>query len=384
MHDVFKKRVLELQQRLADGKLDVFLVSDPDSIYYFTAYWGYLGMEFGRPTMLVVPRDGSCTLVTPAMEEEMARAMTWVDDIRTWRDGAEWEWAAHLRDLLGGYKRLTLGIERFLIHPVILDALHKGLRNPTLRDGTAVLTDMRMIKTPEDIEIMRQAGQVAVAMVEAGVKAVGEGVPEYEVALAVIAGGTRKAAEFLSAEGPERLTSPTTHFLQILKSGAETSMMHRRSTVRSLQRGDPVFMCCCGITNFKQVKLGFDRVVFVGSIRDEHARWAETARRAQAAALDAIRPGVPAEEVHFAAQEVLRSAGFEPAGRTGRSVGYSYLEKPELKEEDKTPLQPGMTLAVDGNVTVRGEFACQFGDSIVVTDGGFEFLTDYPREVRVI
>ena len=47
---------------------------------------------------------------------------------------------------------------------------------------------------------MRQAGQVAIAMCEGGVKAIAEGVHEYDVALGVIAGGTRKAAEFLGEE----------------------------------------------------------------------------------------------------------------------------------------------------------------------------------------
>ena len=384
MDNRFEERLLELQERLRDEALDAFLLTDPDSVYYFTAYWGYLGMEFGRPTMLVVPAHGDSTLITPAMELEMARAMTWVHDIRTWRDGVDAEWIGHLRDLLTRRHVTRLAVERYQIHPRVLDAVMSELAGPAIRNGSDLLADMRMIKSPEDIAIMRQAGKVAVSMVEAGIEAIEVGVPEYEVALAVLAGGTRKAAELLSENADERLASPMLHFLQILKSGSETSMMHRRSTLRPIERGDPVFMCCCGIANFRHVKLGFDRSVFVHEASDDHLRWAETARRTQAAALETIRPGVSAEDVHYAGMEVLRSAGIEPAGRTGRAIGYSYLEKPELTEGDKTILRPGMALAVDGNVTIKGQFACQFGDSVIATEYGFDFLTEYPREVRII
>jgi Xaa-Pro aminopeptidase len=231
---------------------------------------------------------------------------------------------------------------------------------------------------------MQQAGQVAVAMAEAAVGAIGEGVPEYEVALAVLAGGTRKAAEFLSDDDLERLFSPTIYGLQILQSGPDLSMVHRRSTVRRIKKGDPVYLCFCGIANFKQFKLGFDREFFVGSVTDKHARIYEVALQAQVAALDMIRPGILAEEVHTTAKEIYRQAGFGPAYRTGRGIGYSFLEKPELKHGDKTPLQAGMTLAVDGGITIPGEFGARVGDSIVVTETGYEYLTPYPKELCIL
>jgi Xaa-Pro dipeptidase len=221
-------------------------------------------------------------------------------------------------------------------------------------------------------------------MVEAGKAALGEGVPEYEVALAVIAGGTRKAASFLTDDGWEHFISPTVHNLQILQSGHDTSKVHRRSNLRRLERGDPVYMCFCGMVNFKQYKLGFDREFFIGSVTDEQARIYETTVAAQQAALAAVRPGVAAEEVHAAAAEVYRSAGFSPGYRTGRAIGCSFLEQPELKAGDKTQLRSGMTFAVDGGITVPRSFGGRVGDSIVVTDDGYEVLTPYPKDLCIV
>ncbi|MGD9287407.1 MAG: aminopeptidase P family N-terminal domain-containing protein, partial [Desulfobacterales bacterium] len=76
MHDLFKERILEFQKRIADEGVDLAVIDDPDSIYFLTGFWGYLGMDFGRPTILVIPATGAPTLITPAPEAEMAASMT--------------------------------------------------------------------------------------------------------------------------------------------------------------------------------------------------------------------------------------------------------------------------------------------------------------------
>ena len=86
MQDLQKKRVMEFQRRIADENIDLAVIHDPDNIYFLSGFWGYLGMDFGRPTILVIPRSGRPTLITPGLEAEMAGNMTWIDDIREWTD----------------------------------------------------------------------------------------------------------------------------------------------------------------------------------------------------------------------------------------------------------------------------------------------------------
>jgi Xaa-Pro aminopeptidase len=384
MLDENRKRTAELQQRLADENADLFLVADPDSIFYFAGCWGYLGMDFDRATLLLVPRAGDPVLITPGMEAEMCRAMTWVGDVREWTDGVNGEWMAVLDRYLENCGRIEILMEQRKTPAKVLEATRHCSPTSNIRDGTKLIAEMRMIKTPAEIAIMRQAGEIAVEMVKGGRAAIQEGVPEYELALAVIASGTRKAAEFLSDTGPDRLFSPTIYNLQVMQSGHETCMVHRRSTVKRLHRGDPIYFCFCGIANFKQFKLGFDREFFLHSATDEQVRTYETAVAAQQAALSAIRPGVPCEEVHAAAEDVYRRAGHGLSYRTGRGIGYSFLEEPQLKRGDKTPIRAGMTFAVDGGITVPGRFGARIGDSIVVTSNGFEYLTEYPRNLAIV
>lgn len=279
---------------------------------------------------------------------------------------------------------MTIGIEKARIPQLIIEYLRKKISNARLVDASNIITELRIIKSKEEIAVMRQAGQVAIAMAKAGVEAIAEGVPEYEVALAVLAGGTRKAAEFIEMENSEHLFFPTIHGLQVMQSGHETSMVHRRPTIRRIRRGDPVYLCFCGIAKFRQFKLGFDRQFFVGTVSDEWARIYNIALQAQETALKMIRPGVIAEDIAITVEEVYREAGFDTPYRIGRGIGYSFLEPPEIKRGDKTSLQPGMTLAVDGAITIPGEFGARVGDSIVVTNRGYELLTPYPKELRVL
>ena len=384
MPSVCVDRTIELQRRMSDEGIDLFVVTDVDSVYYLSGFWGHLGLEFDRATIVVVPSTGEPTLITPAMEAEMGRAMSWIAEVREWTDGIDGEWKRPLADLVSHPASRVIAVEAHKTDPRILDVLRREAKEASIKDGAAILSDMRMIKSPDEIAVMRQAGKIAVAMCQAGREAIAEGVPEYELALAVIAGGTRKAAEFLDDEGPDQLFSPTIYNLQIMQSGRHTCMVHRRSTVKRLEKGDPIYFCFCGVANFKQFKLGFDREFFLGSVTDSHARVYETAVKAQQAALSMIRPGVIADEVHAAAEEVYQSAGFGLSYRTGRGIGYSFLEEPQLKRGDKTRLQAGMTFAVDGGITLPGEFGGRIGDSIVVTDNGFEYLTEYPRELTIV
>ncbi|MBC8727766.1 M24 family metallopeptidase [Paraburkholderia sp. UCT2] len=377
----YKGRVSKLREALRVAHVDLALITDPDSVAYFGGFWNYLGVEFGRPTLMVIPQDRDPVLITPLMESEMCARMTWIKDIRPWADGIDDEWRKPLQDVLQASGAKRLGIERAKMPALVANAL--PVEPGSLTDIGQIIFDQRTIKSDSEIAIMKQAGQVAVAMVESAKDVIKEGVPEYEIALAVIAGGTRKAASFLN-DHEDRFVSPTIYNLQILQSGRDVCLVHRRSSVRKLKRGDPVYLCFCGIANFKNYKLGFDREFFVGSVTDEQARVYEAAVAAQQAALAQIKPGVRCEDVNAAAEQVYRDAGFAPGYRTGRSIGYSFLETPELKRGEQRTLEAGMTFAVDGGITIEGEFGGRIGDSIVVTADGFEYLTNYPRNLAVV
>ncbi len=377
-----KLRTARLQQRMTEAGITHAVFTSESSIAYLAGFWGYLGIEFGRPTMLVVAADAEPVVITPLMESEMVGAMTWVSDIRTWEDAGQNTWGRALAGALPG-RPSEIWVERTDMPAVVRAFLDQQFPDVPLKDIGPVLGAQRMIKSPLEISVMRQAGEVAGAMMAAAHQSLREGAQEYESALAVIEAGTRKAAGFLTDTGWERFVSPMIHNLQILQSGRDASMVHRRASVKSYQRGDPVYFCFCNMAQFKQYKLGFDRMFHIGDVSDEGARVQQAAIDAQQAAIAAIRPGVLAQDVSEAANAVYAARGYQMGYRTGRSIGVAYLEAPELKAGDETVLQPGMTFAVDGGISVDGVTAGRIGDSIVVTEDGCEYLTHYPRELLV-
>ncbi len=373
-------RMEDLRGRLDQAGFDVALITDDDSVYYLTGYYDYLHMDFGRPTILVVPRDGKSLLITPSMERDMAEAAARVDGIATWNDGDGKEWREELPSAITAAKRV--GIEPDQMPPVVRNYINRITDGSQLGDVTPLLADMRMVKSAKELQQARHAGQVAMTMMEAGRSVIGDGVPEYEVALATSQAGTRKAAALLSAHYDDACMSPNTHFLQIMASGREITKPHHRASTRIMKRGEPVFLCFCGMTNFHRFKLGFDRTFWIGEIADKtQADVYEVAVASQRAALAALRPGVTAERVHAAYAEVIQDAGFEYPFRCGRATGYSFLEKPQLVSGDKTVIQPGMVFAVDGSVSVAKNFRAQVGDSFIVTEDGYEQITDHAKEI---
>lgn len=383
MLDQARLRTIDFQSRLKDAGIDLAIITDESTIAYLAGFWGYLSVEFGRPTFLLVCPDQAPIVITPLMESEMVSAMTWVEDIKTWEDSGPNRWENVLKRAIGN-NHGRIGVEAAALPPIVRNWFDDQLPGVNLNNISAIMGDMRMIKSPEEIEVMKQAGEIAGAMMAGAEDGLGEGRPEYEAALAVIEAGTRKAASFLTAKGWEAFISPMIHNLQIMQSGTDTSMVHRRASVKPLAKGDPVYFCFCNMAQFKQYKLGFDRMFFIKEVTDEAAKVQQAAIDAQQAAIAAIKPGVTAESIAQAANEVYSERGYETGYRTGRSIGMAYLESPELKEGDKTILQPGMTFAVDGGISVDGELGGRIGDSIVVTETGCDYITEYPRKILMV
>ena len=379
--EMFYERLSQFQRRLAEASIDVALITDDDNVYYLTGFYDYLHMEFGRPTILVVPREGEVLLITPTIDLNAAQSAARVDRIAAWNDGMGNEWREELPAVI---KRAeTIAIEPAHMPPPVRSYVNDLVDRKKLTSATPILNQMRMIKSARELQLARHAGEVATAMMNAGREAIGAGVPEFEVAIATSQAGTRKAADLLATHYDDTDMSPNTHFLQIMASGEDITKTHHRASTRIMNNGEPVFLCFCGMTNFHRFKLGFDRTFWIGEAPEDQVAVYEVAVASQKAALDALRPGVTAESIHAEYAEVIQGAGYEYPFRCGRATGFSFLEAPQLVTGDTTIIQPGMVLAVDGSVSVE-RFRAQVGDSLIITDDGWEPLTHHPKSVEEI
>ena len=379
---MFKKNLIKLRAKMKENNIDLAIITDDDNLYYFTGYHDFLHMDFNRPTILLVPKDDESTLITPLLDVLLVPEDTPVDKIETWNDGIGKEWREFLPKIINKHEKILC--ERYKINATVNNYLAELLNGKTLGNITPIINDIRMIKSEEELKIARHAGEVAMAMMEGAKSVIAHNVPQYEIALAQSQAGTRKAAELLERHYPKSPNmSPNIHFLPVITSGKELPYTHRRASTKLVKRGEPVFCCYCGSTNFHRFKLGFDRVFWVNEIRDKNQIKAfEVAVKSQQSALNVLGPGVTAEQVHAAYADTIQSEGYPyPTFRCGRGTGFSFLEEPQLVVGNKTVLKPGMVFVVDGGSSAK-DFRGQVGDSFIITEDGYEQITHHSKAIE--
>ena len=100
---MFQERIDKLRQKLTDKNIDLAIITDDDSVYYYTGYYDYLHMDFGRPTILLVPKDNESVLITPLIDIKLVEDDAVIDKVLPWNDGVGSEWKEPV-----SYTHLTL------------------------------------------------------------------------------------------------------------------------------------------------------------------------------------------------------------------------------------------------------------------------------------
>ena len=317
-----------------------------------------------------LPRDES-VLFVPALYETQLRSETTVADVRTWTDGDDPR--AGVRDLLA---ECGLRDGRLLVDDTMWATFTQDLRAaaPDAAWGLAseALAPLRVRKDESELAAMRAAAAAADATVDdlrdLGADAVG--MTEAELADWIVdrmeAHGGRGAA-----------------FDPIVGSGPNGAKPHHGHGDREIEAGDPV-VCDFGTRVDGYPSDQTRTLVFGGDPPAAYAGLHEVVREAQAAAVDAVEPGVPAEAVDRVARAVIEDAGYGDAfvHRTGHGVGLDVHEEPYVVAGNDRPLEPGMVFSVEPGIYLDGRFGCRIEDLVVVTDDGCERLNETDRGWR--
>jgi Xaa-Pro aminopeptidase len=237
-----------------------------------------------------------------------------------------------------------------------------------------IVEGARLVKDAHELEVLRAAASRLSGVAEKGIDAVRAGVTERMVA------GALESA--IRDAGFDRIAFET-----IAASGPNAALPHHRAGNRRLERGDLVVLdfggvldgYCCDLT----------RTVVVGSPAPDARRIYEAVRDAQAAAMAAVRPGIPAPHVDEAARTVLESRGLGHAfgHGTGHGLGLEVHEEPRVGRPRPgvapTVLAPGMVFTIEPGAYLPGFGGVRIEDDIVVTENGCEILTSVPREILI-
>lgn len=264
----------------------------------------------------------------------------------------------------GHVSRLAVGARAWAVTTM---ELLRVLGGPELVSADLLLNPMRRVKSPAELEAMSRACRVADDAMAAVTPQVRAGVTELELA--------RDIDYYMRKAGSVSPSFDT----GVWGMGARSE---RDATVRlsggALEPGLGVNF------DFGAVVDGycsdFGRTVHVGVPSSEYERVYEVVMAAQAAGIAAVRPGVPASEVHKATREAIVEAGLGEwfRHRTGHCIGLDVHERPFISEEDSTPLEPGMTFTVEPSVFRPGHYGVRVEDVVVCEPTGGRKLNEYP------
>lgn len=320
-----------------------------------------------RPTLLVLRPDAGPVLIVPALERPLADGSPAgsLAELRAWRDGEDP--FALAADALAGASRIAVGDRAWAAH---LLALQAALPQASFGSAGPVMARVRSVKEATELDALRRAAAAADATFADVVGLRFEGRTELDVA--------EDLARLLVQHGHLRAD------FTIVGAGPNGASPHHEPGEHVIAAGDAVVLDFGG--ELDGYYSDTTRTVAVGSPPDGFDEAYDLVHRAQQAAFESVRPGVPAEDVDRAAREEIVAGGFGDAfvHRTGHGIGLEVHEAPYVVAGNTDPLEPGMTFSIEPGVYLPGRFGIRIEDIVEVTTGGAERLNRSTRDLQVV
>lgn len=384
---------MDIDLSMLDGALDEAdadgYLLDADSA---TPNQRYLS-GFDAPDPFITLYDGETHLLVSALEYGRAKGESRAATIARhadYTDGSGSREAGH--ELLAAFLE-DHGVSSILVPPKFPVGTADGLREQDIAvtaEDDDVLTKIRAVKTDEEVEHIRDAQRVN----ERAMTAAEELLRDAEI----VDGRLVLDEETLTAERVK--TTIETTFLRegyasgesIVACGSDAADPHNRG-IGPLEAGEPIIIDIFPQSGSTGYHADMTRTFVKGEPSDDVEKWYALTEEAFDAALDVVEPGVTGEDVHDAVCDVYEDAG-EPTLRedpetetgyihgTGHGVGLAVHELPslsfnggELEAGNVITIEPGLYDPDVGGVRIE--------DFVVVTEDGYENLTDYPKSLRI-
>ncbi len=344
-----------LEHLLSAEKLDAIIVSTLVNVRYYTGFTGSNGL-------LLLTRSGATLFTDPryatqAPQEVNCSVVVVVGPLLK-------KLAAKLKSL----RKPRIGFE----DSKVSFALYQGLSplGELIPLGNAV-EKPRWTKSAGEIAAIRASVNLNSLALEKAMKRFKVGMKEKDLA-AEIDYQMRK----MGAEGSA--------FETIIASGAHSALPHARPRGERIAEGGYLLIDMGACLNGYMSDM--TRTFGVGRVSREAVRIYKAVLEAQQAAIEAIRPGKRAEQIHAAAMRVLKGHGLAELfiHSTGHGLGLEIHEAPRLGKGDKTELNSGMTITIEPGVYKPGFGGVRIEDTVLVTENGSEVLTPTPKGWTIV
>jgi Xaa-Pro aminopeptidase len=372
----YATRLRRLGELVDERGLTAALIGVGPDLQYLT---GYQAMPLERLTMLAVVAGRPPLLVVPRLEEPAARAgLRTAVDVATWMEtddphGLVAEAVRGAVPTPTGPARIAVSDRLTAYH---LLRLQSALPGTTWSSATDVLRELRIVKDPDEIELLRLAGAAADRVVDQIASGRLVGRTEADVA--------DEVRDRLRAEGHELAQ------FAIVASGPNSASPHHEASDRVIRAGEPIVLDIGG--TYRGYNSDTTRTLWVTG-GDEANGPTEEFRHlfgvllaAQRAATRAVRPGVAAEAVDRTARDIIDAEGYGENffHRTGHGIGQEGHEEPYLVAGNNEALGAGMAFSIEPGIYLPGRYGARIEDIVVCGTDGPIVLNNEPRELRVV
>jgi Xaa-Pro dipeptidase len=371
-------RIDRAHRLMSASKIDAIVLANSTTS---SVYFADLRLNGGeRFWALVIPAKARPFLVCPAFEEGRARELLGAGpfgkdaDVLVWQED-ESPFAALGQGLKDrGLTAATVGLDENMKF-VFAEGIRAANPHLNLVSASPVTAGCRMIKDAHEIECLRLACRATLLVYRAVAQSLQPGMNTSNVHSLIAAAYQRVGFEGEASLNIDEFTA--------LPHGSPQQQTLREGSILMLDDGCEVEGYTSDIT----------RTFVLGKATDKMKSVFDLVRRAQAAAVQAARPGVPAADVDSAARKIIVDGGYGPgytyfSHRLGHGIGmdmheWPYFVKNNMFGYDLNPrLQDGNLLSDEPGIYIRGEFGIRLEDDLLITESGAELLTPQSPSVE--
>ncbi len=365
------QRLKDLQRKVKERELDMFIVTSFESIFYLTGA-GFEPLE--RPFFLLVEANSPPVLLVPKLDQEhMAKAHGIekhnIISYREYPAPMASGWPSRLKGAIP--ERGQIGVE-----PTVRREITDQLEGFSLRTEPLV-EKLRLIKSPAEVEMIKRAARYA----DLGVKhllsasyfgaMVAEGFAE-----------TRNVTTTIIRE-VENWDPLTTKVLMATWAAPYSAMPHSVPALdHRLEQGPHVALVLTRVNGYAAES---ERTYFTAPLSSEVKTAFKAMSEARRLAFDMIKPGLACSELDAKVNAFLSKEGFLDEGqrlhRTGHGIGLGTHEAPWLAEGSEDRLSENMVISVEPGIYLKDVGGIRHSDTVLVTKDGHKRLTRLPTDL---
>jgi Xaa-Pro aminopeptidase len=372
------------RQLMERHELEALVAASPENVHYASDFADpYTHVVRSNLSFALIPRDHDPCLIINEAEADFARRESWIDDhlyydseiyVERSKKPSTIETPAEAlavalrnRDLDDG----AIAVDFRELRGHQQTTIEQALEGWTLQEGTDIFYELRSVKTADEIERLRKATAATDAGITTFFEKAAEGVSERELKQEV-------EHAVIDADGEVYRHHPG-HITLAAGTGSGTPISPPSEYI--VQSGDIVRMDLGAI--YEGYTSDIARVGTIGQPSEKASEYYSVVCEAQEAMLGEVKPGTRASDIFETGQKYVQEHGFPDfeRGVLGHGVGLQNHEPPYIGPNNDRELEPGMVLAIELPYYVEGWGGFNVEDVCLVTETGYDLLTDLEKEL---